>query len=242
VFQITELGRETDKGPGPNVTIIPYEGFYSALAPDFDFENDARQTALQITLTLSYYALMSCQLFLQSPGGQKLLNYPYKEPFDLIIMEAGWTECFYGFVPKFGSPPVVVLSPYGLTPWISSATGFPTNPAYEPYHSFPFSSHMTFSQRLFNFLAHTFLHPIYKYTTVPKLEALRAQYFKQNLPSFAEIESNFSIYLVNICVGLDNSRPLPPNVIPVGGMHVKQKTDPLPKVIIIIIIVLYNYC
>jgi glucuronosyltransferase len=180
---------------------------------------------------------MSCQLFLQSPGGHKLLNYPHKDPFDLIIIEAGWTECFYGFIPKFGSPPVVVVSPYGLTTCISSATGFLTNPSYEPYHSLPFPSHMTFSQRLFNFLAHITLYPIYKHTTVPRLEALRAEYFKHNLPSFSDIERNFSIYLVNICVGLDDPRPLPPNIIPVGGMHVKQKTSPLPKVIIIIIFV-----
>jgi hypothetical protein len=180
-------------------------------------------------------------MFLQSSGGQKLLNYSFNEPFDLIIIEAGWTECFYGFIPKFGSPPVVVLSPYGITPWISSATGFPTNPAYEPNHLLPFSSHMTFSQRLINFVAHVTLHPIYKYTSVPKLEALRAKYFKRNLPSFSDIERNFSIYLVNICVGLDDSGPLPPNVIPVGGMQVKEKINPLPKVKAITTInIIYN--
>jgi glucuronosyltransferase len=179
---------------------------------------------------------MSCELFLQSPAGHKLLNYPYKEPFDLIIIEAGWTSCFYAFIPKFGSPPVVVVSPYGLTSTISSATGFPTNPSYEPYHSLPFSGHMTFSQRLRNFVAHIALSSVYIYTSAPRLEALREEYFKQTLPSFSDIERNFSIYLVNICVGLDDSRPLPPNVIPVGGMHVKQKTNPLPKVMIIITI------
>jgi glucuronosyltransferase len=210
--------------------------------PDFDFDNDASQSTLQSIFTLAYFASISCELFLQSPAGQKLLNYPYNEPFDLIIIEAGWTECFYGFIPKFGSPPVVVLSPYGLTPWISSATGFPTNPSYEPYHALPFTSRMTLRQRLVNFVSHFVLNTIYKRMSVPKLEALRTEYFKKNVPSFSEIERNFSIYLVNICPGLDESRPLPPNVIPVGGMHVKEKTNPLPKVItmIIVIFIIHN--
>jgi glucuronosyltransferase len=184
---------------------------------------------------MAYYASISCELFLQSPGGQELLNYSSNKPFDLIIIEAGWTECFYGFIPKFGSPPVVAVSPYGLTPWISSATGFPSNPSYEPCSFLPLSSHMTFSQRLFNFVIHFSMTTIYEYIRVPKLEALRREYFKENLPSFSDIERNFSIYLVNICFGMDESRPLPPNVIPVGGMHVKEKTNPLPKVTIILI-------
>jgi glucuronosyltransferase len=210
--------------------------------PDFDFDNDASQSTLQSVFTLAYFSSISCELLLQSPAGQKLLNYSYNEPFDLIIIEAGWTECFYGFIPKFGSPPVVVLSPYGLTAWISSATGFPTNPSYEPYHSLPFTNHMTLSQRLVNFVAHFFLNTIYKYMSVPKLEALRTEYFKENVPSFSEIERNFSMYLVNICPGLDESRPLPPNVIPVGGMHVKEKINPLPKVItrVIVIFIIHN--
>ncbi|PNF21498.1 UDP-glucuronosyltransferase 2B19 [Cryptotermes secundus] len=227
--QVTELGRDTDRGPVPNLTLIPHGGFYSALVPDFDFDKDASQSTSQTMVTLAHFAAISCEMFLESPAGQKLLNYPYNEPFDLIIIEGGWTECFYGFIPKFGSPPVVVLSPYGLTPWISSATGFPTNPSYEPFNSLPFTSHMTFTQRLINFVTHVVLNTIYKQMSVPKLEALRREHFKETEPSFSDIERNFSIYLVNICLGLDDPRPLPANVIPVGGMHVKEKTNPLPK-------------
>lgn len=48
-----------------------------------------------------------------------------------------------------------------------------------------------------------------------------------------DVSKNFSIILVNTLVGLDDPRPLLPSVIPIGGMHIDEKPDPLPKVVII---------
>jgi len=48
-----------------------------------------------------------------------------------------------------------------------------------------------------------------------------------------DISKNFSVILANTLVGLDDPRPLLPSVIPIGGMHIKEQPDPLPKVMII---------
>ncbi|XP_069696524.1 UDP-glucosyltransferase 2-like [Periplaneta americana] len=172
---------------------------------------------------------LACEKGLQSRGGQQLLNYPSTEPFDLIITEAGWGECFYGFIGKFGSPPVVAISAFGIPPWTSGFMGTSENPSYIPNFFTPYSSRMDFGQRILNFVMHNLVVFLYEYRHIPRQEAIARKYFKEDIPSFWRIERNFSIFLANILIGLDDPRPLSPNVIPIGGMHVKAQPDPLPQ-------------
>jgi hypothetical protein len=48
-----------------------------------------------------------------------------------------------------------------------------------------------------------------------------------------DVWKNCSIILANTLVGLDDPRPLLPSVIPIGGMHIAEQPEPLPKVVII---------
>jgi glucuronosyltransferase len=97
----------------------------------------------------------------------------------------------------------------------------------------PYTSHMTFSERIVNFVIHIITTFLYQYSYIPKQEAIARKYFKEDFPSFMDIWKNFSIILANTLVGLDDPRPLLPSVIPIGGMHIKEQPDPLPKVMII---------
>ena len=65
---------------------------------------------------------------------------------------------------------------------------------------------------------------------LPEFEAIAKKYIQQDMPSFAEIQANYSIFLANFVLGFDKPMPLSPNIIPVGGLHIKPKPDPLPKV------------
>lgn len=170
-----------------------------------------------------------CKRELQTEGARKLLNYPSTERFDLIITEIAWGECFFAFIHKFGSPPVIATSGVGIPPWISLTMRNPENPSYMPNFMLPFSSHMTFRERMLNFIIHNFVTLIYEYRHIRAEEAIARKYFK-DFPPFWDIERNFSIVLVNTVPGVDDPRPLLPNVIPVGGMHIKDVPSPLPKV------------
>lgn len=54
--------------------------------------------------------------------------------------------------------------------------------------------------------------------------------FGSDLPSIREIEQRTAIAFVNTNPILDHAVSLPPNVIPVGGLHIKNCTKSLPKV------------
>lgn len=55
------------------------------------------------------------------------------------------------------------------------------------------------------------------------------KHFGQDLPPISQIEKRATLALVNSNPILDNLGPKPDNVIPIGGMHVKDP-KPLPKV------------
>lgn len=208
---------------------------YDASWDNYDLESFIEVSTLGM-ISLSYeWGCHTCEEELRSAGAQQLLNYSSTKMFDLIITEAGWGECFFGFIHKFGSPPVIATAGTGILPWIGLTNGNPENPSYMPNYLLPYTSHMTFSERIFNFVVHIITTSLYQYSYIPKQEAIARKYFKEDLPSFMDLWNNFSIILVNTLVGLDDPRPLLPSVIPIGGMHFDEQPDPLPKVVIIIL-------
>jgi glucuronosyltransferase len=230
---VTVITTEAEKRRIPNINTIVMDVTYAASSDNVDFESYVQISPLEMIFISYEWGCNICEEELRSAGAQQLLNYSTTERFDLIITEAGWGECFFGFIHKFGSPPVVATSGVGIPPWISLTTGNPENPSYMPNYQLPYTSHMTFSERVFNFVIHIITTSLYQYSYIPKQEAIAKKYFKEDLPRFMDVWKNFSIILVNTLVGLDDARPLLPSVIPIGGMHIKEKPDPLPKVVII---------
>jgi glucuronosyltransferase len=230
---VTVITTEPERRPTANLKTIVMDNVYQVARDNFDYESFIETSPLEMTSIGFEWGCSICDVELQSVGAQQLMNYSSTERFDLIITEAGWGECFFGFIHKFGYPPVVATSGAGVVPWISLWTGNPDNPSYMPSSLSTYASHMTFSERFYNFVIHMFTITVYQYSYIPKQEAIARKYFKEELPSFLDISKNFSIILVNTMVGLDDPRPLLPNVIPIGGMHIEDQPKPLPKVLII---------
>lgn len=64
---------------------------------------------------------------------------------------------------------------------------------------------------------------------IPIVDNLAAKYFGFNAPSVRDMERHTAITLVNTNPAVDYKIPLPENVIPVAGVHIRE-TKPLPKV------------
>ncbi|XP_069693600.1 UDP-glycosyltransferase UGT5-like isoform X1 [Periplaneta americana] len=226
--QVTVISQDQEKKPVPNVKSILLEDIYNSAQESVDYDSFTQMSLWDAVGILFDWGSTMCEKQIQTKGAQTLLNST--EKFDLIITEVAWGECFFGFIHKFGSPPVVATSGIGVLPWLSLMIGNPENPSYMPNFLLPvpLSSHMSFGERVFNFLIHNLVTFLYDYHYIPKQESIARKIFK-DLPPFDTINRNFSIVLVNTVLGLDEPRPLLPNVIPIGGMHIKAKSDPLPK-------------
>ncbi|PSN50542.1 2-hydroxyacylsphingosine 1-beta-galactosyltransferase [Blattella germanica] len=200
---------------------------YKKTEAEIDFEEFVEVSAISMMFTALEWATTLCELSLESTAAQQLMKST--EKFDLIITEATFTECLFGFIPKFGSPPVVALSAFGIPPWLIDLMGTPENPSYTPNSILPYTDHMTFFQRVHNTLITTILNINYRYSIIPHSEEVARKHFKTEQPSYVDVVKNFSFLLTNLVFGLDAARPLAPNVIPISGMHIKSKPDPLPE-------------
>ncbi|KAJ4431911.1 hypothetical protein ANN_20517 [Periplaneta americana] len=228
IFQVTEISILPSSRNTPNLTILHLEGTLEIVQGIFSYKSINKLDVTKTHSAVSKFVKLQCEHELTSASGQKLLHYSSTQQFDVIITEACMGECLYGFIHKFGSPPVIAISSLATVPWMASALGAASNPSYMPYSLLEYSSRMNFKERLINFLVFTFASFSYNFNVISVQESIARKHFKEDLPSFNEIQKNISLYLTNTIQGLDFPRPLTPNVVPVGGMHLTSKTNPLP--------------
>jgi glucuronosyltransferase len=175
-----------------------------------------------------------CDSFMQEKEVQNLLHSSDQQ-FDLIITEAFVNDCVLGFVHKFKAPVVQVVS-FGGTSWMGDWVGNPSPYSYVPDGFQNFSDRMNLWQRVLNTLGITFQKVSRCLYYLPKQQAVLEKYFSDYapLPSISELDSSTSLILANHHFSISYPRPLMPNIVEVGGMHLKPAKK-LPEVSTIMI-------
>ncbi|XP_059478485.1 UDP-glycosyltransferase UGT5-like [Neocloeon triangulifer] len=148
--------------------------------------------------------------------------------FDLVITEVFMNEAIYGLAYHFQAP-LVLVCPFGGFHWHNYASGNPVPLSYYPNPLLEYTHKMTFTQRLSNFLFTKTWDLGHYFYYLPRQEALSKKVFGLDTPSVQELEASASVVLVNQHFTLNYPRPLMPNIIEVGGMHVSREVKPLAK-------------
>lgn len=121
----------------------------------------------------------------------------------------------------------VVTSP--LSDWTYSALRSPVNPAVDVSVDLPYSSPMTFFERLHNlFYIHSITHTFKN--CIRSQDKQVEKYFSKGYPSVVEMQKDLSLVLVNHDMTLHGLRSFSPVIVPVGGLHIKDKNERLPEV------------
>lgn len=87
---------------------------------------------------------------------------------------------------------------------------------------------MTFFERVFNFYRAVQIDLDRRYYYNPKIESIYKDYYP-NAADIEEMQSNYSLVLMNSHPTLNFPRPNLPEMIEIGGLHCKE-AKPLPKV------------
>ncbi|XP_030384151.1 UDP-glucuronosyltransferase 2B1 [Scaptodrosophila lebanonensis] len=146
--------------------------------------------------------------------------------YDVIIMEQFNTDCMMGVAHQLQAP-VIALSSCAMMPWHYERMGAPIIPSHIPALFMGQSQDMDFGGRLANWFSFHALNLMYKFFAIPAADALVQYKFGHDLPSVGEMVKNTSLFFVNQHFSLSGSKPMPPSVIELGGIHI-QKTEPLP--------------
>ncbi|ALC39363.1 CG17322, partial [Drosophila busckii] len=169
---------------------------------------------------LHKYGKQACNTTLRSSALEQLLKQPAGH-YDVILLEQFNTDCMMGVAHQLKAP-VVALSSSALMPWHYERMGAPQIPSYISALFLGQQQPMDFGGRLTNWLTIHSLNWLYSLFSVPSADAFLRQRFGPGMPSTAKLVRNTSIMLVNQHYALSGARPLPPNVIEVGGLHLKQ--------------------
>nr|QIK00368.1 UDP-glycosyltransferase [Xylotrechus quadripes] len=174
---------------------------------------------------LDYIANLSCEFGLSSPPIQDFLKT--KEKYDLMITEVFNSDCFLSLANRVKAP-IIGVSSSTLMPWTSSRLANPTHTAYIPNNCMDYSDRMTFYERLENTVVTVFHQFYYDYVMLARDESTVKKHISTKAAKLNDFIMNTSLILSNTHFTLTLPRPLVPNVVEVGGIHIGQPR-PLPR-------------
>ncbi|KAG8228501.1 UDP-glycosyltransferase [Ladona fulva] len=193
------------------------------------FSNSTEEKGmLEVVLNMKEMGDDICRSTLFHPEVKKLLN-PSKnsERFDLILTSTFLSECFYGLA-HINEAPIVLLCPTGPFHITYNTLGILGLPSFISNIMNGYTDHMTFPQRVINTVI-TYGHMLFNHYYILKdVDSIMKEAYGKNIPLFSELEKNISLVLVNHHFSLNGGRPLVPNLIEMGGLHIKPPKE-LPK-------------
>ncbi|KAE8749856.1 UDP-glycosyltransferase-13 [Frankliniella occidentalis] len=141
--------------------------------------------------------------------------------FDVVFTEIFGSDCFAAVAHKLKLPLISVVTAPDF-PWMHERVGSIDNPSYIIAGMEPFAGRMNFLQKITNVfmcLYNKYMHKVY--VNDPSDPVVR-EFFGQDTPAIAELIKNTSLIMVNSHVSVNPARPVNPNVINVGGLHLKD--------------------
>ncbi|KAH8384528.1 hypothetical protein KR200_008715, partial [Drosophila serrata] len=170
-----------------------------------------------------HIGIKSTDFALGQPEVQKLIHAKDKVGrYDLLLVEQFYNEgaLIFGHLYQV---PVITISTFAFANYFSQIFGFITPLSYVPNIFLSCTDKMTLGQRLENVVigaAEDLHREVFYY---PKQDAILRKYFGNLLPEVPRVkvlERNISAIFLNSYMPLTSPRPMPYNMISVGGLHI----------------------
>lgn len=228
---VTVISYYPEKKPLPNyrdVDIGNLEVMMKQLSPFTEFKNikSDKLSMYRFTIDLGNSGHSACENALESKTVKKFLEE--KNSFDLLLVEDFFSECTWPLARKFECPVIRFIS-HSLLAWNGKQAGNPLASAYVPNVYHPQNHKMSFIERLENSLVNLYHILYWNFLFVPTQREITKKYVNVDETTFDSNFYNTSLILLNTHYTFNPPRPLVPNMIEVGGIHIGEARS-LPKV------------
>lgn len=210
--------------PPPNYRLIDLAGSYRIYEALMTFDRQKGSMLgsyfhLKDVYEYIRLGLRVCEVFLEWPAVESL--YVSNERYDAVVTELFNSDCSLGFVNKFRAPHVALAS-HLMMPWGGERMGSVDNPSFVPMYFSQRGSRMTFWERVEN-TAFLYYHKMaYFFASTRVEERMLRRRFGDEFPDLEDVARNTSLVLLNAHHSLSGVVPRSPNVVQVGGMHIKR--------------------
>uniref|UniRef100_A0A182NJS7 UDP-glucuronosyltransferase n=1 Tax=Anopheles dirus TaxID=7168 RepID=A0A182NJS7_9DIPT len=227
---LTILSADVEKNQPPNVHYVHLEEIYPTLynGPDsIDLLEMANENPFKSVVSFYRdFVVHECAGTLKSKGLQQVMNYPDDFRFDLVVHDFTCGPCLLGLLHKFHYPPLVSVTAFNNPPYSTEVIGGHKFYSYVPFYSLSYDSDMSFFQRIHNTLLHLTDMVYRNYFSNPRIDTMMREYFRyDDLPYAPELHQLSKLMLVNAHYSIDFPEAAPPNLVPVGGLQIR---DPAP--------------
>lgn len=152
---------------------------------------------------------------------QELIVNHTNYKFDVVIIEYLFANPMIGFAELYDIP-IIGFSAIGAGVPVHELLGNNANPVIHPELLFPYQhGRLAFKERINSFVYYFgtkfFLQPIFEMIGMNQAR----RYFPTMRNSLAEVEERVDLVFINTNPVLDYARPITPNTIQLGFMHVK---------------------
>lgn len=162
--------------------------------------------------------------FLQQPQMKAILDSKEKFHYDLIIVDLFHTEALFMLGEIFQTP-VIGISSSNFENYMTALVDAAVPSACSPIDFETYTRDASFGQRISNILECTERRSQRRNDLIAQ-EIVATKYFSvagRSFPQLSEVlSSRTALTLINNYPPLLTPRPITPNIIPVGGTHIKQ--------------------
>lgn len=218
---VTVITSFPQKTPVPNMTEIDVSAAFPSAVNAIGIDMVLKYLANLFTNQwfIADHQLKLCREGQKLPQVQALLKSDIK--FDAVFTEIFGADCDVGFAYHFKAPLLSIMSSSHL-PWSYDRVGGPDNPSYIPTIVTRTTGKMNFKERMINTLYYVYFKLAWKYYSEWPADKLLKENFGPDTPYINDIIYNTSMVFVNGHFTLDGPRPLVPNMVEIGGVHIKE--------------------
>lgn len=227
---VTSISADIEPNPTPNLHYIHLEKVYSKLretSKNVDLIVSRKVNPWRGIIAFHEYCVNTCEGILESTGLQQLLAYPDDFVFDLVLHDFIMHPCLLGFLHKFNYPPMIAVTAFNAISMSRNLIGS----QFYPYIPLPFRIEFnpSFLGRTENFVLYLADQFYKNFWINPQMDQLSGEYYPDKTPPVHTLEKLTRLVLINNNPAIDDIEPMLPNVIPVGGLQIKNPKG-LPKV------------
>ncbi|KAJ1520421.1 hypothetical protein ONE63_003553 [Megalurothrips usitatus] len=225
VFMISPFPQKTKIA---NYTDLDVSSIVPPQANTMEFDFMAKPGQLGSVATMRVLANLAdadtCRRVFSSKHFQDVMKGAYGK-FDVVFTEVSNTDC-WAAVPYKLKVPMISLSTQPGFMWSAGRVGYPDNPAYITTSFMNFAYPATFWQRLYNTYNYLTVHFLAKRWLQDSCDDVVREFFGADTPPLSELVQRTSLVMENVWPGVQLARPVPPNVLQVGGLHIRPPRLP----------------
>ncbi|ALC45675.1 Ugt35a [Drosophila busckii] len=227
---LAQRGHEvTVISPFENMQPVPNMRFIAApkIKTIFDDIIDEISAASAWQLPMLYAKTVSTvsECVLEDANVQQLLHSG--ETFDLVLAELVQTEALFAFGAHFNAT-LVGFSSQGNEPHIDQLMGNISPVSYNPMLTSPRTSRMNYAERLANHFDNWLARAMHWFVVKPQMRRQYERYYPTHKMPLEQAIDSFALVLLGQHFSVSHVRPYLPNMIEVGGVHIANKSQPLP--------------